>query len=165
MSSQLDTRRWRRLPCQVYLTQEKGTSCSEPAAADGYRDSNRKSAALVIWGLAWVATLALARFGPEYCSGIRSRWRAGPRSPSTSWSGIGWIVAFTRFLRAVDDLQRKILLDALAVTLGVGWVVGFGYVVADAAGLVTGDIDLAVFPLLLGAVFLTAFVVGRIRYR
>ncbi len=136
----------------------------EPAAVDGYRDSNRKSVALVIWGLSWVASLALARFGPEYF------WDS---QPVPSWAavalnvlvGIGWIVAFTRFLRAVDDLQRKILLDAFAVTLGAGWVVGFGFVAADAAGLVTGDVELAVFPLLLGAVFLTAFVIGRIRYR
>ena len=74
-------------------------------------------------------------------------------------------MAFTRFLKAVDDLHRKILLDALAITLGVGWVVGFGFVVADAAGLVAGDVDLAVFPILLGVVFVLAFVLGRVRYR
>ena len=133
------------------------------ADPDAYRDSNRKTAALVIWGLAWVATLALARFGPELL------WDSEP----VSWAavalnvvvGAGWIVAFTRFLRAIDDLQRKILLDALAITLGVGWVVGFGFVVADAAGLIAGDVDVAAFPILLGVVFLSAFVVGRVRYR
>ena len=79
--------------------------------------------------------------------------------------GIGWIVAFTRFLRAIDELQRKIMQDALAVTLGVGWVVGFAYVVADDAGLVAHDVDIAVFPALMGVVFMIAFVVGKIRYR
>ena len=70
----------------------------------------------------------------------------------------------TRFLRAIDDLQRKILLDAMAVTLGVGFVVRFAYVVADSAGLVA-DVDVAAFPVLLGAVYVIAFLVGRIRYR
>jgi hypothetical protein len=79
--------------------------------------------------------------------------------------GIGWIVAFTRFLGALDELQRKIMQDALAVTLGVGWVVGFSYVVADTASLVARDVDIAVLPALMGVVFVIAFVVGKIRYR
>lgn len=55
--------------------------------------------------------------------------------------------------------------DALAVTLGVGWVVGFSYVVADAADLAARDVDIAVLPALMGVVFVIAVAVGRIRYR
>lgn len=129
-----------------------------------YRESNRASAQLVLWTLAWAATLAAARFGPEVVWDER---------PAASWAavavnvlvGITWIVTFARFLRALDDLQRKIMQDALAVTLGVGWVVGFAYAVADAAGLVTRDLDLALFPAMLGVVYMIAFVVGRLRYR
>jgi len=131
----------------------------------GYRQMTRRSLALVVWTIAWAATLALAKFGPEFL------W--GPQQEAASWIaiavnvlvGVGWIVAYIRFLRSVDDLQRKILLDALAVTLGVGWVVGFAYVVAESAGLVTGDVDIAFFPLLLGVVYFIAFAVGKIRYR
>jgi len=79
--------------------------------------------------------------------------------------GIGWIVAFTRLLRVMDELQRKILQDALAVTLGVGWVGGFAYFVAEAAGLVADDVNVAVFPALLGVVYSIAFAVGKFRYR
>jgi hypothetical protein len=57
------------------------------------------------------------------------------------------------------------LQDALAVTLGVGWVAGFAYVVADAAGLVAYDVNLAIFPALLGVVYSIAFAVGKLRYR
>ena len=46
----------------------------------------------------------------------------------------------------MDELQRKILQDALTITLGVGWVGGFAYVVADAAGLVADGVNIAVFP-------------------
>jgi hypothetical protein len=134
------------------------------AAVDGYRRSNRATGHLIIWTLAWIATLALARFGPALL------W--GQQQVAVSWVavlvnlavGVGWIIAHMRFLRAVDDLHRKILLDAMAVTLGVGFVVGFGYVVADSAGVVS-DVDVTVFPVLLGAVYFIAFLVGRIRYR
>jgi hypothetical protein len=130
----------------------------------GYRDQNRTTAQLALWTLAWVATLAVARFGPELL------WDT---QPVASWIavagnvlvGIAWIVAFARFLRAQDDLWRKINRDALAVTLGVGWVVGFGYFVADAAGILTYNLNIALFPALLGVVYLIAVVVGWIRYR
>lgn len=133
------------------------------SGAGGYRESTRRTLGLVIWTGAWVVTLALARFGPEFIWGAQ---------PVASWTavavnllvGAGWIVAWTRFLRTLDDLQRKIIQDAMAATLGVGWVVGFGYVAANAAGLVA-DVEIAVFPALLGVVFVIAFVVGKIRYR
>ncbi len=129
-----------------------------------FRNQNRMTAQLAFWTLAWLVTLAAARFGPEFL------WDA---QPAASWIavtinvlvGIAWIVAFARFLRAQDDLWRKITQDALAVTLGVGWVVGFGYFVAEAAGIVAYDLNIALFPVLLGVVYMVAVLVGWIRYR
>lgn len=130
-----------------------------------YRDSNRATVRLVLWTLAWAVTLAAARFGPDIGWGAQQRVASWAAVAVNLLAGLAWIVAFTRFLRALDDLQRKIVQDALAITLGVGWVVGFAYVVAQAAGLVTRDLDLALFPVLLGAVYVIAFVGGSIRYR
>lgn len=134
-------------------------------ATGAYGDSIKTTVRLALWTLAWAATLALARFGPGLL------WDS--RQPVASWAavaanlvvGIGWIAAFARFLRGLDELQRKFLQDALEVTLGVGWVGGFAYVVADAAGLVAYDVDIALFPVLLGVVYVVAFAVGKIRYR
>ncbi|MGB3910164.1 MAG: hypothetical protein WBL06_06810 [Pseudolysinimonas sp.] len=131
-------------------------------AAPNYRESIRATAALAVWTLAWLATLALAQFGPELLWAGESTW---------SWVavvvnllvGVGVIVAFTRYLSRADELDRKIMLDALAVTLGVAWVTGFAYVVANAAGLVT--IDIGVLLAAPGVVFVLAVVVGKIRYR
>jgi hypothetical protein len=80
-------------------------------------------------------------------------------------AGVAWIIAFIGFLRAVDDLWRKIIQDALAATLGVGWVAGFGYLVAHGAGLVAHDLNIALFSALLGVTYLIAVIVGWIRYR
>ncbi|MGV9384114.1 hypothetical protein ACWDRB_50445 [Nonomuraea sp. NPDC003707] len=130
-----------------------------------YRESTKATVRLVLWTLAWTATLALAKFGPDLL------W--DPQQPVASWAavavnlavGIGWIVAFTRFLQRVDELQRKVMQEALAISLGAGWVGGFAYVVADTAGLITYDVNAAVLPALLGVVFLIAFAAGMIRYR
>jgi hypothetical protein len=130
----------------------------------GHRDSIKATARLALWTFAWVASLALARFGPT------SLWDS---QQVASWAavgtnlvvGVGWIVVHARYLRAIDELQRKIMQDALAVTLGVGWVGGFAYVVADAADLIAYDPDAGVFPALLGVVYLIATLVGNVRYR
>ena len=55
--------------------------------------------------------------------------------------------------------------DALAVTLGVGWVGGFAYVVADAADLIALDANIGVLPALLAVVYMVAIAVGNLRYR
>jgi hypothetical protein len=125
------------------------------------------TARLALWTGAWTASVALATFGPRHLWDLEQ--------PVASWAavalnlavGVGWIIAITRYLRVIDELQRKIMLDALAVTLGVGWVVGFAYVVADAADLVAneGTDGIAALTGLMGVVFMIAFFVGRIRYR
>ena len=131
---------------------------------NGHQAAMNVSAGLALWTLAWVATLAVARFGPSHL------WDA---QQEASWAavainlaaGIGWIVAHARFLQGIDELQRKIMQDALAVTLGVGWVGGFAYVVAGAAGLITYDVTIGVFSALLGVVYMAALLVGHLRYQ
>jgi len=131
----------------------------------GYRDSNRATFRFFLWTLAWLLTLALARFGPGLLWDEQQEVASWVAVAANLVVGIGWIVAFARYLKAIDELQRKIQQDALLVTLGVAWVGGFGYVVADHAELVTGDINIAVFPVLMSVVYLVAFVFGYFRYR
>ena len=51
----------------------------------------------------------------------------------------------------------------MAVTLGVGMVVGFAYVAADRADLIDGD---SVFiPVVFSVVYMVACVVGNLKYR
>lgn len=129
----------------------------------GYQDSLKASARLALWTLAWTATVALAKFGPS------SLWDSEPASWAAVGAnvavGIGWIVAHARYLRDVDELQRKVMQDALAVTLGVGWVGGFAYVVADAADLIAHDANIGTFPALLAVVYVIAIAVGNLKYR
>lgn len=132
--------------------------------AGGQQDAIKLSAQLALWTLAWTATIALARFGPRHLwdSEEVASWAAIATNLAV---GIGWIVAHARYLRGIDELQRKIMLDALAVTLGVGWVGGFAYIVTDAADLIAYDAGIGVLTALLGVVYMIAIVVGNIRYR
>jgi hypothetical protein len=118
---------------------------------------------LALGTLGWTATLAVARFGPHH-------WWDGD---VLSWlavivnliAGLGWIITFSRYIRAIDELQRKIMLDALGITLGAGWMVAFAYVVADGAEIVSLDLDVAALSVVMAAVFLAAIGAGNFRYR
>lgn len=119
---------------------------------------------LALWGIAWVATLALARFGPDHL------WDS---QPVASWAaivgnvaiGIGFIVAHARYLQKLDELQRKIMLDAMAVTLGSGLVAGCAYAAAEHAALIAREADIGLLLIFMAVVYVLATLVGNMRYR
>lgn len=130
----------------------------------GHLETTKASAELAIWTAAWVASLAVARFGPTHVwdSQEAASWVA---IAANLGAGVGWIVAHARYLRRVDELQRKIMQDALALTLGVGLVVGFAYVVAEDADLLGFEASAGLASASLSVVYLVAIAVGHLRYR
>lgn len=122
------------------------------------------SAQLAAWTLAWGATLALARFGPDHLwdSQEAAGWAAITANVAV---GIGWIVAHARYLRGLDELQRKIMMDAMAFTLGVGYVAGFALAAADATDLIALDADIGSLSVLMALAYMAAVFAGHIRYR
>lgn len=133
--------------------------------ADDYRKRTTKNAArLGMWTVPWVVTMALATFGPELL------WDS---NPVASWTailgnlaiGIGMINAHRRFIQDQDELQRKIVLEAMAVTLGVGVVAGLAYANVDTADLIASDAEIGFLILLMGVVYMVATFVGMKRFR
>jgi hypothetical protein len=128
------------------------------------RRAGRNLIQLAVWTLVWLASLAIARFGSQYV------WHF---QPVLSWTVIGgsaglgiiWVVVHARYLRGLDELQRKIMLDAIAVALGVGLVGGFAYAVASGAHLIANVDNIGFLSILMAIVYLVATVVGNLRYR
>ena len=119
---------------------------------------------LAAWTAAWVASLAIARFVPG---------QLGEYQPIAAWIALGvnvavgivWIVAHARYLRQLDDLQRKILTDALAVALGAGLVGAMAASVANNAGLISFGDDAATFAIVAAVAYIVMAIVGNVRYR
>lgn len=77
--------------------------------------------------------------------------------------GIFVVVAYARFLREADELQRLIHLNALAFGFGGGWIAVSGYRVLERAGAPTADIADATIAL---AIFYSIGIIrGTWRYR
>jgi uncharacterized MnhB-related membrane protein len=75
------------------------------------------------------------------------------------------IIAHKRYIQGLDELQRKIMLEAMAVTLGVGVVAGLAYANLDIADLIAADAEIGALIMLMGAVYVVTTVVGLKRYR
>jgi hypothetical protein len=120
---------------------------------------------LAVWTLVWLASAVVARFGPS------AVWHV---LPVASWiaialnvaAGVVVLVVHARYLRRVDELQRKVTLDAMAIALGVAVVGGIAYALASTARLVTFDANTASYlSVLVCLVYGVATVVGNLRYR
>jgi len=120
---------------------------------------------LLFGTLAWLVTLAVAQFGPDGLWDVKLIGASWAAVALNIVAGVVWIVSFAFFLRTVDELERKILLDAFTVTLGAGFVFAMAYAAASSAGLVPENFSIALFAVFLAVVYLIAFAVGKIRYR
>lgn len=124
----------------------------------------RTTIGLAAWTAAWVASLALAAFGPE------ALWD-GQVVPTVVaivanvLIGVGMLLANKRFLQSLDELQRSIQLQAMAWSLGAGLVGGMALTLLDEFDLVTFEATIAQLVIFMGLVYLAACIVGALRYR
>lgn len=119
---------------------------------------------LAIWTFAWVASMALATFGPKFI------WNEN--LPFTivaivlnATLGLGMILANIRYTRSMDEMQRKIQLEAMGIALGVGVVGGLSYSLLDTTNVISGDAEISFLVILIGLTYLAATVIGQMRYR
>jgi len=77
---------------------------------------------LAIWTFAWVGTLAIATIGPNELWDNLTLTKIGLVINLTI--GIGMLIANKNLFNYYDEFQRKIQLEAIAITLGLTVIVG-----------------------------------------
>ena len=119
---------------------------------------------LAIWTMAWMLSLALATFGPIFF------W-VGVDSITitaiiiTSLFGVGVILANISHLNGLDELQKKIQLEAMALALGVGIIGGLSYSLLDTTNIITQDAEISYLVILISLTYMAAILVGQKRYK
>ena len=124
----------------------------------------RHTGDLAAWTLAWVATLALASFGPE----VLWDGQVGLSLLAIAVNvvvGIGMLLANKRFLQSLDELQRTIQLEAMAWSLGAGLVGSLAWTLFARLDLVAFEAGLAHLVAFMALVYLAGCVAGLLRYR
>ncbi len=118
---------------------------------------------LAAWTAAWVITMAIAVFGARF---------AWPESDLLKLVtilvnvaiGFGMIVVNKRHLDGLDELQRKVQLDAMALALGIGLVLGFAYSTLDITNLIESDAEISLLLVVMALTYLAGTIAGLRRY-
>ena len=133
-------------------------------ACRGLPSRDLKNANIVnLWTISWVVSLGLISFISK------SQWYSSGFPTILAFTvqtviGIGMLLAYVRFVKNLDEMERKIQLDALAVSVGVT-VVGFAsYSVLDMSGVVP-DLKSSYLIALIALTYMAGILFGRIRYR
>jgi hypothetical protein len=79
--------------------------------------------------------------------------------------GIGVIVANRNHINGLDELDKKITFDAMAIALGVGVIGGLSYSILDTTNLIQTDAEISFLVMLTAITYLVAMVVGKLRYK
>ena len=117
----------------------------------------RQTTKLGYWTLAWLVTMAISNFGPKYL------WASNEFMTMAAIGlnvlvGIGMIVANKDHLRNLDEMQQKIQLEAMGVTLGVALVVGLAYSNLEITKIISFDASIPVLVVLMSFTYLATLV-------
>lgn len=119
---------------------------------------------LALWTAAWVLSLAVSTFGPLVI------WEENTTLTSFAIAfnfliGIGMIFANIRHLNGLDELQRKIQLEAMGIALGLAVVAGLAYSSLDQSNLIDYNAEISHLVILVGITYLAGILIGTSRYR
>jgi hypothetical protein len=119
---------------------------------------------LAYWTWSWVLTMAIASFGPKFIWNDNSIISVLFILINTI-IGIGMILMNRKYINGLDEMQRKVNMDAMAIALGVGVVGGLSYSMLDIANIISFDAEIGHLVILIGVTYIIAIAVGNIRYK
>jgi hypothetical protein len=119
---------------------------------------------LAYWTWSWVLTLAIAAFGPKFIWNYNSIISVLFILISTV-IGIGMILMNRKYINGLDEMQRKVNTDAMAIALGVGVVGGLSYSMLDVANVISFDAEIGHLLILVSVTYFIGIVVGNIKYK
>ena len=131
----------------------------------GWQASQKENTVrLRYWTSAWVLSMALAAFGPK----LMWDFHTGLTILGVIINlavGFGMIVANKRYVQGLDEMHRKIFLDAGALSLGVGLVCGLSYELLEDIKLITFEPEIPHLVILMCLTFLAGIIMGHRKYR
>ena len=116
------------------------------------------------WNGAWGAVTALMAFGPKFLWNKTLVFTLLAVGLDVA-VGVGMILANKNYLAELDDLQRKVQLNSMGITLAVAVVAGVPFSVMDAYHVIPFHADIAYLLILMSLTFGVSNVYGTRRYR
>jgi hypothetical protein len=142
------------------MTSIKQSRTLENGYQSRFRTNTRR---LVRWNFAWAAATLLMALGPKFF------WNNALVFTLLAVGldvvmGVGMILATKKYIEELDELQRKIFLNALGFAVGVGLIVGVPWTVMEVYHVIHFHAHFGFLVILQGLTFLVSFLYGTWRY-
>ncbi|WOH36326.1 hypothetical protein RI844_13210 [Thalassotalea fonticola] len=119
---------------------------------------------LGMWTFAWVVTTAIAAFAPKFI------WDFNTLLTVTAvvinvLVGFGMIFANKKHLHGLDEMQQKIQSGAMALSLGVGLVLGCSYELLEDIKLISFEPEISHLVIVMCITYMIGIIKGGAKYR
>ena len=128
------------------------------------KHNNTKISQLALWTLAWLVSTALLRFGAEFIWDYQPTYSIYALILHLTM-GVAMIVANVKHLTNLDELQRKITMDAMGITLGVGLIAGIAYEQLEDIKLISYEPEINHLIMLMVITYIIATLIGNRKYQ
>jgi len=119
---------------------------------------------LAVWTGAWLVTMAVATFGPKLIWDFDTTFSVLSILLNVVM-GVMMILANIRYIDGLDEMQRKVNNNALALALGVAVVGGLAYSMLDIANVIPFDAEISHVMFLVGITYSISIAVGTLKYK
>ncbi len=131
---------------------------------DSTAQTKKNTKRLFFWDVVWVLATAGLAFGPKNLWSFNT-WLTIIAVLIHIGLGLGMIRAFKQYLLGLDELQRKIQLDAMALSLGVGLVLGCSYELLEDIKLIPFEPEIPHLLILMSLTYVVGAVLGHRKYQ
>ncbi len=118
---------------------------------------------LAVWTALWLVSLAAASFGPIllWSDNNLITGAAIVLSLATGW---GMVRANILHVLSQDEMQQRIMLEAMGLTLGLTLIVGIAYSLLDTSNLISNNAEISVLVMFMGLCYMANVLLARKRY-
>lgn len=128
------------------------------------QQKNNGLAPLAFWTLAWLISTAFLRFGAEYLWDYQSAYSVIVLITHLAL-GLTMIMVYVKHLSKQDELQRKITMDAMGITLGITMITGIAYEQLEDIKLITFQPEINHLIMLMSVTYLISIFIGQRKYQ
>jgi hypothetical protein len=137
----------------------------EQSTPNKYKDRNSQNTRnLKMWTAAWVVSMAITVFAPKFVWDFNTLLTIIGVVVNLA-IGFGMLLANRRYLRGLDEMQQKIMFDAMGLTLGVGMVVGLSYELLEDIKLITFQPEIGHLVVIMCLTYLAGIIAGHRKYK
>ena len=131
---------------------------------DSTAQTKKNTKRLFFWSVVWVLATAGVTFGSKNLWDFNT-WLTIIAVLIHIGLGLGMIRVFKQYLQGLDELQRKVQLDAMALSLGIGLVLGSSYEMLEDIKLIPFDPEIPHLLILMSLTYVVGTVLGHRKYQ